>query len=225
MAINLDIVSKLHHKVFSSFEVMEYPWRFIEDPYKIMLSEFMLHRTQANQVVPVYIQMVETYPDLPAFVDEKEEILLNQMSSLGLVWRQKGMILALQKIHTLYGQVPPEYDKLISIDGIGPYIAGAVYCFSTNKPVALVDTNTVRVIGRIFNLRLEGEARRRKEVKEAIDQTTPMNNPRYYYYAMIDHAHQTCLVSNPLCEKCPLVDICSYCQNMQLSSHNPPKTL
>lgn len=32
----------------------EFPWRKTQDPYRVLMAEYMLLRTQAKQVVPVY---------------------------------------------------------------------------------------------------------------------------------------------------------------------------
>ena len=79
--------------------------------------------------------------------------------------------------------------------------------FSKNEPVTLIDTNTVRVTGRVLGLDLSGEARRRKEVKEAIAEIVDPKNPRDFYYSMIDLAHNICTPSKPDCRNCPLLDV------------------
>jgi A/G-specific adenine glycosylase len=121
------------------------------------------------------------------------------------------MIKALNYLWENYHEVPTDFDQLISVEGIGQYIAGATVCFSKNEPVVLVDTNTVRVVGRVFGLDLSGEARRRKSVIATISETCHPERPRDYYYALIDFAHTVCTPRNPDCMNCPLLDIpCSF---------------
>mgnify|MGYP001055804247 CR=1 FL=1 len=192
-----------------------YPWRWVNDPYRILVSEFMLHRTQAKQVIPIYEQFIVVYPDLRSFSQADHNETRTMLSSLGLQWRIDGMIRALAEIWESYQEVPPDQEKLRSIDGIGQYIAGATICFSLNEPVTLIDTNTVRVVGRVFGLDLSGEARRRKSVVLAIKETCDPDNPCDYYYSMIDLAHQICKVRTPLCVTCPLLDLpCAYGNSM-----------
>lgn len=45
-----------------------FPWRMTRDPYKILISEVMLHRTQAKQVVFVYEQFIQAYPDIESLM-------------------------------------------------------------------------------------------------------------------------------------------------------------
>lgn len=41
----------------------KYPWRINRTPYKVYLSEMLLQRTRADQVEPVFIELIERFPD------------------------------------------------------------------------------------------------------------------------------------------------------------------
>ena len=208
-------VKEYHRLISDNIKPRDYPWRFIDDAYKVLVSEFMLHRTRAKQVVPVYEEFIDKYPSIEDFIREDEGVILNQIKTLGLFWRIQGMVKAVKQFYENHGRIPLEYDLLIDTEGIGPYIAGAVMCFAGNKPEPLIDTNTVRVIGRVFGLDLEGEARRRKEIREMIKTTTPLENPKEYYYCVIDLAHEICHYRQPACYRCPLTTICEFANNAE----------
>jgi len=192
---------------WGKYNIRDYPWRFESDPYTVLVSEFMLHRTQTKQVIPVFLEFMEKYPTLEEFhnghIDEIKELLW----PLGLNWRIDGMINALRKIWENYGKIPEEYESLIGIAGIGQYIAGATICFTKNEPVTIVDSNIVRVVGRVFGLDLSGEARRRKITIETIEKSYDPDSPQNFYYAIIDLAHSVCKPRNPECINCPLLAI------------------
>jgi A/G-specific adenine glycosylase len=191
-----------------------YPWRRTKDPYRILVSEFMLHRTQAKQVIPVYSEFVRRYPTLRAFMEGNRRVARRLLDRLGLAWRADGMVDALAKLSRQYGKVPTDYDALTDVPGIGPYIAGATLAFSENRPIALVDSNTVRVVGRVFGLDLRGEARRRSEVIECLRAVAHPSRPREYHYALIDLAHELCRLADPACEACPLARTpCMYARD------------
>ena len=191
--------------------IRSYPWRYHQEPYPVLISEFMLHRTQTRQVLPVYEKFILRFPTLADYASagrwEAESILI----SLGLNWRIAGMLNALDEIWRDYGEVPTDYDKLIAVGGIGQYIAGATICFTLNRPITIVDSNIVRVIGRVYDLDLRGEARRKKSVITAIRKSVDPVNPRDFYYSIIDLAHLFCRPINPVCWECPLRNIpCGY---------------
>ena len=200
---------------WGKFHIQEYPWRYLTDPYLILVAEFMLHRTQAPQVKPIYRSFIERFPTLSIFVTTDIDEIKTLLYPLGLHWRIRSLIEALSKLWEMCRCVPKEYEQLISIPGIGPYIAGATVCFSQNKPLALVDTNTVRVVGRCLGLDIRGEARRRKSVIMAITHVSDNSAPRDFYYAMIDLAHTVCLPKTPLCDQCPLFSVPCKFQQME----------
>jgi A/G-specific adenine glycosylase len=193
--------------VWGEENIRKFPWRYRDDPYAVLVSEFMLHRTQARQVVPIYENFMAQYPTLSDFSEADPDTVRTGLQSLGLGWRINGMIAALKEIWTLYGFVPVDYEKLTDISGIGQYIAGATICFSQNEPQTLVDTNVVRVVGRVFGLNLQGEARRRKEMVEMIGKVCDPEHSRDFYYALIDLAHLICCVKTPECDVCPLREV------------------
>ncbi len=171
----------------------------------------MLHRTQAKQVIAIYEQFISLYPTLKDFSQADQVNMKIVLSSLGLQWRIDGMINALMHLWITYGEVPLDREKLMAVAGIGQYIAGATLCFTKNEPVTLIDTNTVRVVGRIFGLDLSGEARRRKDVVNAVSVIPDPEEPRDFYYALIDFANKVCKPRMPACYECPLFDLpCKY---------------
>lgn len=190
---------------------INYPWRYVLDPYQILTSEFMLHRTQSDQVVPVYTSLLLECPDLAMFYNKSSDFLLSLLKPLGLNWRNKNMINALKSLYEHYQEIPIDKEKLMAINGVGQYIAGATLCFCLNKPEILVDVNIVRVTGRVLGINLGGEARRRKEIREGVELLLFKKDPRKYYYSIIDLAHQLCKPKNPRCDQCPLSPVhCHY---------------
>lgn len=184
-----------------------YPWRYSRDPYIVLVSEFMLHRTQTRQVEPIFTQFTSAFPTLADYARAPEGQAEALLQPLGLRWRIVGMLHALDTLWEKYGHVPADYEKLIAIRGIGQYIAGATVCFTTNQPFTIVDSNIVRVIGRIYGLDLSGEARRKKPLMQAITDACDPHHPRDFYYALIDLAHQICKSERPACQECPLLDV------------------
>ena len=193
----------------------EYPWRYLDDTYLVLISEFMLHRTQVSQVEKIYRRFTTEFPNLKSFALGDHQLAKSILAPLGLNWRIESMIKALLWVWNEYRHVPNDVDELMAIPGVGGYIANATVCFTKNVPLPLVDTNTVRVTGRLFGLDLSGEARRRKEMLSAIESITPDERPRDFYYSIIDLAHIICKPKKPACSDCPLLSIsCNYGTNL-----------
>lgn len=189
-----------------------FPWRLTEDPYCILMAEVMLHRTQAPQVVPVYERFIARYPDVPALVRASREELHKVLYPLGLRWRIDLIHeMARHMMERFEGQVPREKADLVSLPGVSEYIAGAVRCFAWNLPEPLIDTNTVRVVGRLFGLETRDSSRRNRLFRELITALVDPEEPRAYNYALLDLADQVCTKKRPPeCGGCPVQKYCAY---------------
>ncbi len=189
-----------------------FPWRFTSDPYRILMAEVMLHRTQALQVVPVYERFLERYPDLPALATATEEDLHGMLYSLGLKWRISLIYeMVADLMQRFDGKIPFDRKDLLSLPGVSDYIASAVCCFAWKQPLALIDTNTVRIVARVFNLQITDSLRRNRRFKALLETLVDPVQPVAYNYALLDLANKVCLkVREPDCLRCPLLEHCHY---------------
>lgn len=189
----------------------DFPWRYTKDPYKIMIAEFMLHRTKANQVVPVYLKFIENYSDIETLAKANFEDIKKVTEHLGLHWRAKHFSKAAKYIIKSHKEkFPEDYAKLQKIPGVGEYIAGAILTVCFNKSTPVVDSNIARFINRYFGLNLSGGLRRKKKIVEISSRLFEYENPRDLLYAIVDFTSVVCKPSKPLCEKCPLKNDCKH---------------
>jgi A/G-specific adenine glycosylase len=187
-------------------------WRKTEDPYRILMADVMLHRTQALQVVPVYEHFIRVYPNAASLARTSTEDLHTLLFPLGLRWRVDLVYKMAAEIADRFdGQVPKDRDELLSLPGVSDYIASAVRCFSWNLPEPLIDTNTVRVVGRLFGLKIKDSSRRNRRFRELITALVDPKHPRTYNYALLDLAHLICHKRKaPECTRCPVQAYCVY---------------
>jgi A/G-specific adenine glycosylase len=189
-----------------------FPWRATNDPYQLLMAEVMLHRTQARQAERVYSRFIEDYPDLRALSRASAEELRKALYSLGLPERIEHFIRMVDELLTRFdGKVPRQKTDLLSLTGVSEYIGSAVRCFAWNEPEPLIDTNTVRVIGRIFMLEIKDSSRRNPLFRKLIAALVDYKQPRAYNYALLDLADQICTKKKPPdCRRCPIRRWCGY---------------
>jgi A/G-specific adenine glycosylase len=189
----------------------QYPWRNTKDPYKILIAEVLLHRTQANQVVPIYKSLLKCFPSIKVLAQSDESEILRILYPIGLHWRSKLLHTMAKEIVEKYnGKVPEDFDALISLPGVSHYIASALRCFAFGYPDVLLDTNTVRVTGRILGLKISDSSRRSKQFRFALEKLIDTKHPGDYNWALIDFAALICKSRIPVHEKCPIKHQCTY---------------
>jgi A/G-specific adenine glycosylase len=193
-----------------------FPWRLTTDPYRILIAEIMLHRTQVSQVVPVYENFIVSYPDIPSLAKAEAAELHSILYSLGLRWRIDLITeMASKLIEQFGGKVPQEIEALRTLPGVSDYVAGAVRCFAWNLSEPIIDTNTVRVTGRLFNLTIKDSSRRNSLFRRLISSLLDPVEPRTYNYALLDLAAKVCTkVRIPDCKSCPLLSYCAFGQKV-----------
>jgi A/G-specific adenine glycosylase len=210
---SVDVTKFSHHLItWGQQNFRPFPWRFTENPYHILVAEVMLHRTQALQVVPVYEQFIRRYPNVTALAQASKAELLTILHSLGLHQRIDLLhTMASQLANHHHGEIPFDKRELLNLAGVSDYIASAVRCFGWNQPEPIIDTNSVRVVSRLFLIEARDSSRRNRHFKTAIATLVDAIEPRTYNYALLDLAAQICVKrEHPHCEQCPVSDVCAY---------------
>jgi A/G-specific adenine glycosylase len=197
-----------------------FPWRYDTNPYHVLIAEMMLRRTQARQVIVVYKRFIAKYPDVASLNAASSDEVMEILHPLGLSWRAANFKRLATELVTLYGgNIPRDRQTLLSLTGVGPYVADAVRCFAFNEPSTLIDTNTVRVAARYFGFNYNPESRRRPAVILAASHLVNQLEPARSNYALLDFAATVCRARDPIHSICPLASHCAYYK--QLSNAQP----
>lgn len=197
--------------VWSQQHFRLFPWRLIRDPYRILIAEVLLHRTQAKQVTPVYEQFIRRFPDVGSLAAAARDDVCDALRSLGLRWRADLLFdMSTELVDRFGGEVPQAKDELKSLPGVSDYIASAVRCFAWDFTEALIDTNTVRIAGRLFDLEVRESSRRNRVFTLLIQSLVDPARPREYNFALLDLAGQVCMKKQPRHDQCPVLDCCAY---------------
>lgn len=195
---------------WGKLNLREFPWRWKEDGYKVLVSEILLVQTFARKVVPVYEKITSTYPNFSSLALAKPDDIREIILPLGLLYRANLLIdIANNVTKSFDGRLPNNRKELLNIKGIGDYISSAIQCFVFNEPVPIVDANVIRVLGRVFGLVWPIRTAKQKSIiYETARELVPKNGSQLYNYALLDFGALICKHYNPLCDECPLADNC-----------------
>ena len=109
-----------------------------------------------------------------------------------------------------HGKLPSEPDLLLTIPGIGPYMAGAIASLAFDQPAPAVDGNCIRIYCRLHALPLvPSEGSTYKEIYSRIEKDIPEDAPGDFNEALMDLGSMICTPKSPKCEICPLNGQCS----------------
>jgi A/G-specific adenine glycosylase len=186
------------------------PWRQTRDPYAILVSEFMLQQTQVAAVIPYYNEWLRRFPDFAALAQAPESDILHAWQGLGYYARARNLHAVAKTVqHRHGGRFPRDLAPIRELPGIGRYTANAVATFAFDQPVPIVETNTARVLARLFDFHSPiDRAAGREELWERARTLVPRYSARIYNSALVDLGALICSPRQPKCTICPVKKFC-----------------
>lgn len=188
MYITEDQIIQFQEKIIDFYNQhgRQFAWRLTQDPYHILVSEFMLQQTQTNRVEPKYEQFLQKFPTLQDCARSPLSDVLTMWQGLGYNRRAKYLHeTAKVLVESHEGIISQDASELCNLPGIGPYTAAAVCTFSYNKPFVFIETNIRTVfIDEFFR---DQDNVHDRNILSLIDATLLKNNPRIWYYALMDY--------------------------------------
>lgn len=120
------------------------------DPYRALVSEFMLQQTQVSRVIERFGPFLARFPSARALAAASEREVLAAWSGMGYYRRARLLHRAAKEIVARFGgRVPREAEELRSLPGVGRYTAGAIASLVFERPEPIVDGNVQRVLMRL----------------------------------------------------------------------------
>jgi A/G-specific adenine glycosylase len=187
------------------------PWREDPSPYHVWVSEIMLQQTRVEAVKPFYARFMEALPDVQSLAECEMDRLLKLWEGLGYYNRVRNMQTAAQTIMSDYGGViPPEYEELLKLKGIGHYTAAAISSIAYGRPEAAVDGNVLRIVMRVTE---DDSDIAKQSVKTKVEQSLrpliPRDRAGQFTQAMMELGATVCVPNGePLCGACPWQELC-----------------
>lgn len=195
------------------------PWRENPTPYEVWVSEIMLQQTRVEAVKPYYARFLSALPTVRDLAEAEENTLLKLWEGLGYYSRVRNMQKAAKEICLNFGgELPADYQKLLSLTGIGPYTAGAISAFAFGLPEPAVDGNVLRVVARLTaDGRNVLEQSTKNDMEKAVKSVIPPDFSSDFGQGLIELGATLCLPGRGEvhCRECPLRDLClSYAQGL-----------
>ena len=130
---------------------------------------------------------------------------------LGYYSRVRNLHRAAVEICEKYGgELPADYDALLSLPGIGDYTAGAIASIACGIPVPAVDGNVLRVAARLDNdFTPITDAAFKKRTRACFAALMPDDRPGDLNQSLMELGATICLPNGtPLCGDCPVQHLC-----------------
>jgi A/G-specific adenine glycosylase len=186
------------------------PWRNTNNAYLIWLSEIILQQTRVDQGMAYYIKFANEFPTIDHLAKADNDKVMKLWQGLGYYSRARNLHATAKIVSSEFkGKFPSEYDKILSLKGVGEYTAAAIASFAFNKPHAVVDGNVYRVLSRVFGVETPIDSTQgKKEFNELANELLNKKQPAIHNQSIMEFGAMQCKPVNPDCSACPLNGSC-----------------
>lgn len=185
-------------------------FRHTTDPWAILVSEVMAQQTQAVRAADAWTRFMTRFPGPAALAAASPATVIRAWRGLG--YNRRALSLrraAIAIVEEHGGQVPDTLDALLALPGIGAYTARAVLAIAFDQPVAALDVNIRRVLGRAF-IGPGAPDLSPPALQARADRLVPVSASAAWTHALMDIGASLCRPREPRCELCPLRTTCLY---------------
>ena len=103
------------------------------------------------------------------------------------------------------GELPGDFDTLVSLPGIGRKTANLLVATVFGKPGLVVDTHFIRLSNRLGFVKHEDDA---VKIERALQKIVPEKDWTDWSHAMVFHGRRCCFARKPECARCPVRELC-----------------
>ncbi len=158
---------------------------------------------RVNLVTPALFERYKTAAD---FAEADMDELMEYIRSTGFFRNKaKNIIACCQKLITDFGgEVPQTMEELLSLPGVGRKTANLVLGDSFGIPGIVVDTHATRLSNRM------GFTSEKDPYRIELDllKIVPSENQSQFCHCLVFHGREYCSARKPLCDVCPLRELC-----------------
>lgn len=186
------------------------PWRGIDDPYRIWLSEIILQQTRIEQGLDYWRRFVDAFPTVADLATASEEQVLRLWQGLGYYSRARNLhAAAIYIMNECGGEFPSTYEGILKLKGVGRYTAAAIASFAFRLPYPVIDGNVYRFISRLYGIATPiATDAAYKEFETLLFRKIDRCRPDRFNAALMDFGSLQCR-PQPDCGVCPFAGDCN----------------
>lgn len=181
--------------------------------YQLMVAVVLSAQCTDEQVNKVTPALFKHYPYINSLANADLNELEKLINGVGL-FRAKAKNLKAAAIiiqERFNGQIPDQFEDLLTLPGIGRKTANVIISVGFGKPGLAVDTHVQRVANRTGMARAKTPHQTEVQLKQNIDP----QDWNQTHHLLIFHGRQICKARNPLCDVCPIEKYCE--KNLEMN--------
>lgn len=197
---SLEILEEMHPEAACALEH--------RDPFELIVAVVLSAQTTDVSVNKVTPELFRRFPDAASLAKADPDEVMEIIRTIGLYRNKSRNIVRLaDKLVSDYdGQVPHDFNTLVSLPGVGRKTANVVLAEGFGVPRIAVDTHVFRVSNRI-GLTDEKDV---DATEESLMKRIPEDCWIKAHHLLIFHGRKVCSARKPACSECGLNEICRH---------------
>ena len=178
------------------------------EAWKLLVSVRLAAQCTDARVNVVVEKLYEKFPDVDALAAAPVEEIEAIVHPCGLGnSKARDISACMRQLKEEYGgQVPEDFDALLSLPGVGRKSANLIMGDVFGKPAIVTDTHCIRLCNRIG---LVDQIKEPKKVEMALWKIVPPEEGNDLCHRFVLHGREVCTArTKPYCDKCCLADVC-----------------
>lgn len=172
------------------------------------MSTILSVRARDEATEKAALAVFAEFPDSESLARSSLTKLRELIQPVGMTASKANVLRAMAEavMHQHQGDVPRDFESLLSLPGVGRKTANAVIVFGFSGQAIPVDSHIYRVTCRIAGQAFTSPAK----VENYLSSTVPSNDWNRINPILVQHGQNLCRSSKPRCSECPISDDCSY---------------
>ena len=176
--------------------------------FELLVAVMLSARCTDKKVNQVTKSLFKIYPTPICLANAKQEELEQAIYSCGFYKNKAKNLINMAKdlIERFDGQVPSNFDDLLSLSGVGRKTANVCLYVGFKKPAIAVDTHVFRLSNRLGLCKTKTPLDTELALQKLIDK----KNWGEFHHLLVLFGRYVCKSQKPLCQECELRDLCDF---------------
>ncbi len=179
------------------------------NPFSLLVAVILSAQCTDKRVNMVTPALLNAFPTAQKMAQQTPDEIYEYIKSVSYPNNKAQHLVGMaQRLVQEYGgEVPEDYDALLSLPGVGRKTANVISSVIYDKPTMAVDTHVFRVANRIG---LTNNSHTPLETERTLTRHIPAEYIPVAHHWLILHGRYVCTARNPKCMEC---GICQWCKS------------
>ena len=179
------------------------------NPFELLVAVILSAQCTDKRVNLVTPALFRAFPTARALANQTPDEVFEYIRSVSYPNSKAAHLVAMAQrlVNDYGGEVPEDYDALLSLPGVGRKTANVISSIVYNKPTMAVDTHVFRVANRIG---LTHNSPNPLATERTLTANIPAELiPRAHHWLIL-HGRYVCTARNPKCGECGIREFCEH---------------